>query len=80
MVLRGGPAVTVQGIGDFVRTMQPAGPNPIASQAEFTHHDAPDAAAVFGEDGGFTLIPEGDARVWLAEMVKEASLEELRLS
>ncbi|MFM9700032.1 hypothetical protein [Streptomyces europaeiscabiei] len=61
--LRGGAAVTPQGLGDFYRALQPGMANPIASLVEYTVQDAPDAAAsIFGPDGGFALVPEGDIR------------------
>ncbi|MFD8079184.1 hypothetical protein ACFV3E_41905 [Streptomyces sp. NPDC059718] len=80
-VLLGGPAVTLQGIGDVVRAVQAPGPNPFASLAEFTFDDVPDTApAVFGSDGGFALLPEGDVRDLMAQIVDASSLEDLRLS
>ncbi|MDX2709002.1 hypothetical protein PV350_40075 [Streptomyces sp. PA03-6a] len=72
LVVRGGPAVTVQGIDDIVRTRQPSGLTrlPLLRSSRIT--TPPDVAAVFGEDVEVTLISEGDARVWLAKMVNEA--------
>ncbi|SCD47233.1 hypothetical protein GA0115237_1022101 [Streptomyces sp. ScaeMP-6W] len=79
-VLRGGAAVTPQGIGDVLRAVQPSGwGNPAASLAEYTVDDVPDAAQeVFLPDGGMSTIPDGDVRGALLSLVKTAPLEDLR--
>ncbi|MEV3871630.1 hypothetical protein [Streptomyces sp. NPDC049906] len=79
-VLRGGAAITPQGIGDVLRSMQPAGwGNPGASLAEYTVEDVPDAAQeVFLADGGMSTVPEGDARDILLGLAETAPLGDLR--
>ncbi|MEW1547842.1 hypothetical protein [Streptomyces tsukubensis] len=79
-VLRGGAAVTPQGIGDMLRAMQPTGwGNPGASLAEYTVEDVPDAARkVFLPDGGMSTVPDGDVRGTLLGLAKTATLEDLR--
>ncbi|MEU9203395.1 hypothetical protein [Streptomyces sp. NPDC048332] len=79
-VLRGGAAVTPQGIGDVLRAMQPAGwGNPGASLAEYTVEDVPDAAQeVFLPDGGMSTVPDGDVRGTLLGLTETATLEDLR--
>ncbi|MFD4998548.1 hypothetical protein [Streptomyces buecherae] len=79
-VLRGGAAVTPQGIGDVLRAMQPMGwSNPGASLAEYTVKDVPDAAQqVFLPDGGMSTIPGGDVRSTLLSLAETATLEDLR--
>ncbi|MEV5677948.1 hypothetical protein [Streptomyces sp. NPDC052179] len=79
-VLRGGAAVTPQGIGDVLRAVQPAGwGNPGASLAEYTVEDVPDAAReVFLPDGGMSTVPDGDVRGALVGLAEAAPLEDLR--
>ncbi|WP_328336978.1 hypothetical protein [Streptomyces violaceus] len=79
MVLRGGAAVTPQGVGDVLRTVQPAEwGNPVAALAEYTVEDTPDAEAVFPVDGGMTTIADGDARDTLARLAETGPLDDLR--
>lgn len=79
-VLRGGAAVTPQGIGDVLRAVQPTGwGNPGASLAEYTVDDVPDAAQeVFLPDGGMSTVPAGDVRGALLGLAETATLEDLR--
>ncbi|MEU0978012.1 hypothetical protein ACFYXN_17425 [Streptomyces griseus] len=79
-VLRGGAAVTPQGIGDVLRAVQPTGwGNPAASLAEYTVEDVADAAReVFLPDGGMSTVPDGDVRGALLGLAETASLEDLR--
>ncbi|MFJ2211709.1 hypothetical protein ACIQVO_03365 [Streptomyces sp. NPDC101062] len=79
-VLRGGAAVTPQGIGDVLRSMQPAGwGNPGASLAEYTVEDVPDAAQeVFLPVGGMSTVPAGDIRGLLLRIAETAALDDLR--
>ncbi|WP_432064500.1 hypothetical protein [Streptomyces sp. C10-9-1] len=79
-VLRGGAAVTPQGIGDVLRAVQPTGwGNPGASLTEYTVDDVPDAAQeVFLPDGGMSTVPDGDVRGALLSLAETATLEDLQ--
>ncbi|WP_299538724.1 hypothetical protein [uncultured Streptomyces sp.] len=79
-VLRGGAAVTPQGIGDVLRAVQRTGwGNPGASLVEYTVDDVPDAAQeVFLPDGGMSTVPDGDVRGALLSLAEAATLEDLR--
>lgn len=79
-VLRGGAAITPQGIGDALRAMQPAGwYNPWASMAEYTVQDVPDLAQeVFLPDGGMSTLPDRPVFDTLLRLVDTAELDDLR--
>ncbi|MFD5325369.1 hypothetical protein [Streptomyces sp. NPDC127092] len=79
-VLRGGAAITPQGIGDVLRAMQPAGwYNPWASMAEYTIQDVPDLAQeVFLPDGGMSTLPDRPVLDTLLRLVDTADLDDLR--
>ncbi|MFJ1589141.1 hypothetical protein ACIOD0_02650 [Kitasatospora albolonga] len=79
-VLLGSTAVTPQGIGDVLRSMQPAGwGNPGASLAEYTMEDVPDAAQeVFLPAGGMSTVPDGDIRDTLLRIAETATFDDLR--
>ncbi|MFJ6011303.1 hypothetical protein [Streptomyces sp. NPDC092952] len=79
-VLRGGAAITPQGIGDVLRAMQPAGwYNPWASMAEYTLEDVPDLAQeVFLPDGGMSTLPDRPVLDTLLGVVERAALDDLQ--
>ncbi|WP_258047232.1 hypothetical protein [Streptomyces sp. SM13] len=79
-VLRGGAAITPQGIGDVLRAMQPAGwYNPWASMAEYTVEDVPDLAQeVFLPDGGMSTLPNRPVLDTLLRLAETAALDDLR--
>ncbi|MFF4234046.1 hypothetical protein [Streptomyces sp. NPDC001820] len=79
-LLTGGADITPQSLGDHFRALQPGpstGPNPLAYLAESTFQDAPDAHAVFDPAGGFSIVPAGDVRETLRELVDTAPLDDL---
>ncbi|MER7050606.1 hypothetical protein [Streptomyces jumonjinensis] len=79
IVLRGGAAVTPQGVGDVLRSVQPEGwGNPVASLVEYTVEDIPAAEAVFPADGGMTTVAGGDACSTLAGFAETTPLGDLR--
>ncbi|MGW0827129.1 hypothetical protein [Streptomyces sp. NPDC002845] len=78
--LRGGAAVTPQGIGNLLRALNPGmEANPIASLVEYTEVDVSEetAAMVFDPDGGMVTVPDGDARDSLRILADAAPLEDL---
>ncbi|MEU8644620.1 hypothetical protein AB0C91_22170 [Streptomyces sp. NPDC048674] len=79
-VLRGGAAITPQGIGDVLRAMQPTGwYNPWASLAEYTVVDVPDLAEeVFPADGGMSTLPDRPVLDTLLCLAETATLDDLR--
>ncbi|MEV8129482.1 hypothetical protein AB0P07_36645 [Streptomyces sp. NPDC085944] len=79
-VLRGGAAITPQGIGDVLRAMQPTGwYNPWASMAEYTVVDVPDLAGeVFPPDGGMSTLPDRPVLDTLLCLAETATLDNLR--
>ncbi|MFE1749211.1 hypothetical protein ACFW88_01420 [Streptomyces anandii] len=79
-VLRGGAAITPQGIGDVLRAMQPAGwHNPWASMAEYTVEDVPDLGEeVFPPEGGMSTLPDRPVLDTLLHLAETAPLNDLR--